>query len=174
MTISIRPEQEADYAAVATVVEAAFGRPNEARLVELLRASEDYVPDLALVAEDERAVVGHIMLSYVGLSGVQEWRVLSLAPVSVVPERQGEGIGGALIRAGLEAADARGEPLVVLLGHPAYYPRFGFERASLYGIEAPSPEIPDAAFMVRRLAAYDARYRGRVVYPPAFEATGTV
>jgi putative acetyltransferase len=63
---------------------------------------------------------------------------------------------------------------VVLEGHPAYYPRFGFERASIYGIEKPAPQVPDEAFMVKRLSTWDDRYRGRLVYPPAFHEAGAV
>ena len=153
------------------MVEAAFGRPNEARLVELIRASEHCVPELALVAEQEGAVVGHVMFSYVTLRGAQEYRVLSLAPAAVAPAWQRRGVGSAVIREGLQRAEARGEPLVIVEGHPAYYPRFGFERARPHGIEPPSPDIPDAAFMVSLLPNYDRRYRGQVVYPPAFDVT---
>ncbi len=171
----VRPEAEDDYAAVDRIVTEAFGRPNEAQLVRLIRASRAYVPHLALVAEDEGEVVGHAMFSHVTLGQEEEGlRVLSLAPVSVTPGRQGEGIGGALIEAGLQRAGQDGEPLVVLMGHPAYYPRFGFKPARGYGIEPHSPDVPDTAFMVRPLPAYEKRYRGRVVYPPAFEATGTL
>ena len=131
-----------------------------------------YLPELALVAEIDAEITGHILISYVTLkSDDKKFRVLSLAPLAVTPERQNSGIGSALVGAGLEIADKRGEPLVVVLGHPAYYPRFGFEVASGYGIEPPYDGVPDAAFMVRRLSAYDERYRGRIVYPPAFDVT---
>ncbi len=171
--MTIRPERPADYDRIAVVVAAAFGRENEARLVGLLRDLPNYVPELALVAEEDGAVVGHIMISYVTLQGDEARQVLSLAPVAVAPERQGEGIGGALIREAVARADALGEPLVVLQGHPAYYPRFGFERARPLGIEPPGPHVPDAAWMARKLSKYDARWCGRVVYPPAFAETGT-
>lgn len=167
----IRTEQPADYARIAEVVEAAFRRPNEAKVVEDIRVSEHYVPELALVAEEDGVITGHVMLSYVTLRGEEEWQMLCLAPLSVVPERQKQGIGGALIGAGVERAEAMSEPLILLLGHPEYYPRFGFERARPLGIEPPSPAIPEAAFMVLRLSRYDERYRGRVSYPPAFDET---
>ena len=106
----IRPEQPADYEAIAQVVQAAFGRENEARLVELLRAPETYIPELALVAEEDGVVVGHIMTTYVTLEGASTRRVLSLAPLAVVPERQKDGIGGVLMRESIaRAAGARGE-----------------------------------------------------------------
>jgi len=172
--VIIRPEQLEDYEAIARVVRAAFeGRPNEARLVELLRAPPTYIPELALVAGEDGAIVGHIMISYATLEGDETRQVLSLAPVSVAPERQGEGIGGALMRESIARADALGEPAIVLLGHPMYYPRFGFESARALGIEPPSPRFPDAAWMARKLSKYDARWRGRGVYPSAFAETGT-
>ena len=92
--------------------------------------------------------------------------------MSVRPDRQRAGIGSALVRAGLAAADARGEPLVLVLGHPEYYPRFGFRPASQLGIAAPDPRIPNAVFMALPLSSYDPAIRGRVVFPPAFAVTG--
>jgi putative acetyltransferase len=169
--LDFRPEREGDYAAIGRLVEAAFGRALEARLVERIRASGENVPELALVAEDCGEIVGHVMFSYSTLRGDGgEWRVLQLSPLTVMPARQNEGIGGALIRAGLELCEARGEPLVVLLGHPEYYPRFGFEPAAEHGIEPPHP-AQAAAFMVARLSNYDARCRGRVAFSAAFDGT---
>jgi putative acetyltransferase len=165
--LRIRPERPDDYDAIARVTAAAFERENEARLVELVRASENYVPELSLVAEEDGEIVGHTMLSYARLTGDEELDILVLAPVSVTPERQQQGIGSALVEAAIELADARGEPLINLLGHPNYYPRFGFESARALGIEPPDPRIADAAFMVRKLSSYHPRYRGRLVYPPA-------
>jgi putative acetyltransferase len=137
-----------------------------------VRASDNYVPELSLVAEVEGTVIGHVMFSYAALERENDSvRVLVMAPVSVAPEWQSRGAGGAMIRAGIERAEARGEPLVQVLGHPGYYPRFGFERARQHGIEPPSPQVPDAAFMLLKLSAYDERYRGRIVYPPAFDVT---
>ncbi|MGH2706900.1 MAG: GNAT family N-acetyltransferase [Actinomycetota bacterium] len=167
----IRPETSADHEVVGRVVTSAFGHANEARLVELIRDSPHYISELALVAQENGIVVGQALFSYVGLDGDSPMSILGLAPVAVVPSRQGRGIGSALIRAGLDRANARKEPLVVVLGHPGYYPRFGFELASRHGIEPPSRDIPDSAFMVKLLSGYCDRYRGRVVYPPAFDVT---
>ncbi len=169
-TFSVRPEAPADYAAIHTLVTAAFGREDEAKLVRLLRNDADaYVPDLTLVAEEAGEIIGHIMLTNAMLQGEEDWRVLALGPLSVTPERQRTGAGIALTEAALELADARGEPLVVLLGHPAYYPRFGFEPARGRGITPPSEEMPDPAFMVKVLSNYEERYRGRFEYAPAFD-----
>ncbi len=168
----VRLEAPDDFEAIHALVAAAFSRENEAELVRRLRESDAYLPELALVAEVNGVVAGHVLISYVMLlNDDEQFRVLSLAPMAVTPARQRQGIGSALVEAGLEIADKRGEPLVVVLGHPAYYPRFGFEIASRYGIEPPYDGVADAAFMVRRLSAYDERYRGRIVYPPAFDVT---
>jgi putative acetyltransferase len=164
--VQVRVERAEDEPAVTRVIGAAFGRAGEAHMVEAIRASEGYVPELAFVAEDDGEVVGYVLLSYVGLAG-SERRLLELAPLAVMPERQREGIGSALTRAALAAADARGEPLVLVLGHPGYYVRFGFRRSDEFGIEPPQPAW-HAAFLAVPLGAYDASLRGRIVFPPGF------
>jgi putative acetyltransferase len=165
--LRIRRETEADYAAVAEVTAAAFGQQHEARLVEAIRASEEYVPELTLVAEEAGRIVGHVMYSYSTLDG-SHTRLLQLSPLSVAPDRQGTGIGAALTRESLRLADERGEPLVLVLGHPTYYPRFGFRPASTFGLAPPNPEWPDEAFMAVPLSAYDPTLRGRVTFAPPF------
>lgn len=165
----IRPEKPQDFGAIDDVVTAAFGQPDEARLVRLLRDSDAYVPELTLVAEEHGEIVGHIMLSYAELTGGGPRRVLSLAPLAVRPGRQRDGIGIALTQKALELAEERGEPLVIVLGHPAYYPRFGFEPARQHGIEPPDPNFSDEAFMLVRLRAYDPNIRGTISYPAAFD-----
>jgi putative acetyltransferase len=170
---TIRPEAPGDYAAVADITEVAFGRPVEARMIEAIRDSPGYVPELSLVAEEDGEVVGHVIVSYVNLEDGR--RLLELGPIAVRPERQGQGIGGMLVGAGLAAADALGEPLVLLLGHPTYYPRFGFVSASALGLLPPNPDLLDAAWMVCPLQAYTPDIRGRVVFPDWFpdEASGS-
>jgi len=164
--VLVRPETDHDHAAIAEITEAAFGRPVEARMIEDVRVSEGYVPELSLVAEDGDEVVGHVMLSYVSLEDGRP--LLALGPIAVRPDRQGAGIGGTLVRAGLERADERGEPLVLLLGHPTYYPRFGFRPAAGMGLLPPDPRIADEPWMAIPLTAYSPDLRGRVVFPPAF------
>jgi putative acetyltransferase len=173
--IVIRPEREADQPAIAAVVRAAFVRhPDQvAAFVERIRASEHYVPELALVAEDSSGVIGHVMLSWVGLEGGSRPRILNLTPMSVRPDRQRIGVGTRLIRSVLDRAVAAGEPAVTVEGIPAYYPRFGFERASALGFVPANPGIPDEAFMVKRLPGYTPDLAGRIVYPAAFDALGS-
>jgi putative acetyltransferase len=132
-------------------------------------ASEWAVPELEFVAEDEGQIVGHLLFSHVDVltdGGPQQ--VLALGPLAVRPDRQRQGIGIALTRAGLAAADELGEPLVVVLGHRTYYPRFGFVRSDELSI-SPPPEYPQSDFFALPLAAYDPTLRGRVVYPPTFD-----
>jgi putative acetyltransferase len=171
--VRIRPEEREDFAAIAAVVTDAFGPdhgPVVVTLVEGIRASAHYVPDLALVAEDVSGIVGHVMLSWVGVETAARDRLLNLSPMSVRSDRQRLGVGTRLIERALSLAQAAGEPAVIVEGVPAYYPRFGFERASALGFLPPHDDIPDAAFMVRRLPTYDPAIAGRVVYPAAFEA----
>ena len=171
-SIRVRPETPADLPAIRTVNVAAFGRDGEADLVDCLRASDAWVDGWSLVAVDgSDRVVGHLLLSRVVIEGAggSTWSVPSLAPMAVLPESQGRGAGSALVRAGIAAADARGEPLIVVLGHPAYYPRFGFVPASGHGITCPYP-VPDEVFLVRLLTADDPAIRGRLRYPACFDA----
>ncbi len=157
--------------AIATLVEAAFGQPSEARLVEALRASNCYIPELSLVAEVEGQVVGHVMITTAWFDDDGERRpVANLAPLAVAPEHQRAGVGSALMRAVIAASDERGEPLIILQGHPSYYPRFGFEHALPLGIVFDLPDwSPSEAGQVLRLAGYEPTMTGKVVYPPAFD-----
>jgi len=128
-----RCETSADIAAIREVNLLAFGKTYEPDLVEAVRSDPAaWLPDLSLVAVDgDGRVVGHILFSRVRIDSVP---VLSLGPLAVLPDCQNQGVGGALIRAGLTAARAAGEHLVILLGHADYYPRFGFQLASTFDI----------------------------------------
>ena len=171
MSFAIRAELPEDFASLFAVVAHAFGDDDAtvATLVERIRASPEYEPELALVAEDSSGVIGHVMLSWVGLIGGSRGRVLNLSPVSVRRNRQQRGVGMRMVTSVLELADDRNEPVVMVEGIPAYYPRFGFERASILGFEPPHVHVPDDAFMAKRLRAYEPSVRGRVVYPAAFD-----
>jgi putative acetyltransferase len=172
--VVIRPEREADHQAIAEVVRAAFFRhPEEVALfVERIRASDQFVPAFALVAEDASGVIAHVMLSWVGVEGGSRPRILNLTPMSVRPDRQRVGVGARLIQDALGRAEEAGEPAVMVEGIPAYYPRFGFESASALRFVSPHPKIPDDAFMVKRLPGFSPDIAGRIVYPPAFDALG--
>jgi putative acetyltransferase len=172
--IVIRTERDTDQSEIAEVVRAAFVRhPDEvATFVERIRASEQFIPELALVAEDSSGVIAHVMLSWVGVAGGSRPRILNLTPMSVRPDRQRMGVGTQLIRDALGRAEEAGEPAVMVEGIPAYYPRFGFERARPLGFIPPNSKIPDDAFMVKRLPGYTSELAGRIVYPAAFDALG--
>ncbi len=164
----IRTEKPADFDAIDDVVRQAFGQQDEADLVHEIRAGAGYVPELALIADNAQDddIVGHIMLSYADLSVRDvKTRVLQLVPLAVRPDRQRQGIGDALTRAALELADARNEPLVLVLGHPEYYPKFGFEPARQLGIESAIDGLPDEVWMMKRLRAYDPTLNGTATFP---------
>jgi putative acetyltransferase len=164
--VVVREEQPADHAAVRALHQAAFEGPDEAALVDALRALPEHRPGWSLVAVEEGRVVGHILFSRVGLRGAPRG-ALALAPMAVVPDRQRQGIGGALVREGLRRADAAEEPLVIVVGHPEYYPRFGFVPARPLGL-LPPEEWPDEAWMAAPLGAYAPEDRGAVQYAPPF------
>lgn len=164
--MNIRCENCLDHQAIAELYRLAFKRESEAQLVDLIRHSDRYTPELSLVADLNGTIVGHLLFSYIVL-GQENLQVLGLAPMAVQPEFQRQGIGSALIRAGLAVAEVRRELMIIVLGNPQFYSRFGFESSVNYGIESPFP-VPKEVFMVKPLKNYQERYRGKIVYPPAF------
>lgn len=170
--VRIRPEGPADRQAVLAAEEAAFGDALIPRLVELLHQTAQ---PLSFVAEAGGRIVGHTMLVRARLDApARLMDTLVLSPLGVVPDFQGRGVGTALIRHALAAADAAGHPLVFLEGAPGYYGSRGFESASDAGFRAPSLRIPDRAFQVARLAAWRPWMSGTLVYPDAFWALDCV
>jgi putative acetyltransferase len=168
----VRRELAGDEAAIRAVTAAAFARPGEgipveAPLVDWLRASAAWIPELSLVAVDpDGDVAGHVLCTRGTVAAAP---VLALGPLSVRPDRQRSGIGQALVHTVLGAADALGEPLVALLGSTAYYPRFGFRLASEYGIITPRHPEWEEHFQVRTLTAYDQALGGEFAYPEPFD-----
>jgi putative acetyltransferase len=163
--VIIRPETAADLEAIRTVNDEAFGEPIEAKLVEAMRASDRFVPELSLVAVSTGQPVGHVISSYVDVEPGAR-RVLQVGPLAVLPSYQRRGIGAALMEETIRIADARAEPLLLIEGSPKYYERFGFTRADVVGIEPPPEAHGPQYFMVRPLGAYDPGFQGRAVYPP--------
>jgi putative acetyltransferase len=161
--VSCRPERGEDAAAIRSILMAAFAGNAEADLVERLRRDGDLV--LALVAEEEGTVCGYVAFPRLTVEtddGAHD--AVGLAPVGVTPEYQRRGIGSALIRAGHRQLADAGERLVIVLGHPEYYPRFGFSAAAAAAFQAP---WSGPAFMALALSP-DAPIAGRVSYPRAF------
>src|ERR1041384_7412983 len=150
VSVLIRAEEQRDWAAVRAVNVSAFETPAEANLVDALR--DQAQPLVSLVAEDDGAIVGHIMFSPVSLVGHPALRIIGLAPMAVAPEQQRKGIGSALVRAGLEHCKQLGFGAVVVLGHPAYSPRFGFFSSARFGIGC-EYDVPEEVFMVVELQA---------------------
>lgn len=174
MPLSIRPERPKDFPAIHELVRLAFLEAEHADgdehiLVDRLRSSPEYIPELALVAEadgpDSPQIVGHIMFTRLK---VGEFTALALAPLAVLPSHHSKGIGSALIRRGHDLARELGWEFSILVGHAGYYPRFGYKRASTFGILSPM-DVPDEAFMAINLAGSpDAQLPGMVEYTKAF------
>ncbi|MFD4367816.1 GNAT family N-acetyltransferase [Rhodococcus sp. NPDC058521] len=164
----VRREVPADIPAIADVHRQAFDgeEPAEVGLVVTLRADPAWVPELSLVAEVQGVVVGHVCLT---AGKVEDTAALALGPIGVLPSHQSTGVGSALMHAALGGADALGSPLVALLGHLDYYPRFGFVPADTLGI---APEEPSwvSHFQVRTLGTWRSAITGTFRYAPPFLA----
>jgi putative acetyltransferase len=147
--MTIRHEKPEDIPAIRIVNERAFGRVAEANLVDALRRNGKAT--ISLVAEDDGRIVGHILFSQVTVeAGERDLVGVGLAPMAVVPERQNQRIGSMLMEHGLKRCREEGHPFVVVLGHPDYYPRFGFVPASSFGIKS-EYNVADEVFMVMEL-----------------------
>lgn len=169
--MQIRAEQPGDRDAVFRLNSAAFGTETEARLVDRLR--EQARPLISLLATEGVAIAGHIMFTPVTLVEYPQTAMMGLAPMAVVAGRQRRGLGTALVETGLTACVGHGVAAVVVLGHPDYYPRFGFEPASVMGLRS-EYDAPDEVFMVKELCrgALDGK-AGTVRYHAAFSEAGT-
>lgn len=173
MRLEIRPETWPEFERVEAIHARAFGGPHEASVVAAIRRSPQHRAEYSLVAERGASVIGHILLSAVGLEDEQGAlrKVLVLAPLAVDPDHHGAGVGSALVTEALARCEAANEPLVIVRGHAGYYPRFGFQPSSRGGIRAPFA-VPEDQYMVKTLRAFGPEYRGTVRYPSAFAAVG--
>jgi putative acetyltransferase len=161
----IRDEQPRDREQVGKVNEAAFGRPDEADLIDRLRVEGAIL--LSLVAEANRQIVGHILFSRMTVETAQgPVGAVSLAPMAVLPDHQGHQIGSQLVRRGLAELRDRGERIVIVLGHKEYYPRFGFSPEKARYLASPFP--PDAFMALELSDGTLAGIHGAVRYPSAF------
>ena len=167
--VMIRAEKKEDVDAIHWVNRQAFGQEDEAVLVQRIRESSGFIPELSLVAVRDSKVVGHILFSRIHIDTPKgDVAILSLAPMAVLPEFQNSGIGSKLVREGLKKCREMGHTIVVVIGHPEYYPRFGFVPARKKGLDLRFP-VPDEAFMVCELAP-DALegIKGMVNFPSEF------
>jgi putative acetyltransferase len=166
--VQIRPEAIADVGRIADVHRRAFSGSVEAMLVDALR--QQARPLVSLVAVDEDVVAGHILFSPVTLSARPELPLMGLAPMAVLPSHQRQGVGSALVRVGLEECRRLGRVACVVLGHPAFYSRFGFSPASGFGLTS-EYDVADEVFMAIELQAGALRGQaGTIQYHPAFAA----
>jgi putative acetyltransferase len=171
--VQIQPETDADHAAIREVILAAFAHHREvADLVDAIRRSPHYEPELSLLARVDGAAAGFVMISHATLvyDDLATHDVLTLSPLGVAPEHQRQGVGSALVRTALAAADRTGAALVTLEGSPAYYGRLGFRYAPDLGVHIRLPDwAPAEAAQVYPLTGYRPDVRGRLDYPPAFD-----
>ncbi|MDX1440705.1 MAG: N-acetyltransferase [Rubricoccaceae bacterium] len=162
----IRDEAHEDFATIRAINESAFDTSSEADLVDLLRLKAD--PIVSLLAEKNNEVVGHIMFSPVTLDHWPNLKLMGLAPMAVIPEYQRTGVGSALVQKGLDKCRHLGIGAVFVLGHPEYYPRFGFLPSSTFGIDC-EYDVPAELFMAQELAdGYLGSVSGTIRYHKAF------
>ncbi len=167
--IEIRKEQKSDYEEVYNVVKTAFEKAkesdgNEQDLVVALRKSSNFIPESSLVAKKDNKIVGYILFTKIQIGKFEE---LALAPLAVLPEYQRQGVGSKLIEEGHKIAKEMGYHYVVVLGSDKYYPKFGYEKASKYGIKPPF-DVPDENFMVIKLNDLRKGIKGTVKYAKEF------
>jgi putative acetyltransferase len=168
--ILIRSEQPLDLEGIRNVNIQAFKKENEANLVDAIRKSPNFIPDLSLVAiSEDQELIGHILFSKISIvNDGEEWMTLGLAPMSVLPSLQNIGIGSLLVIEGLKKCKELGYKHIAVLGHPNFYPRFGFQKSKGFHIESPFP-VPEEVFMVIELEEGSLKgISGKVNYPPAF------
>ncbi len=168
MNTTIRKEEEKDHKQIYEVNKLAFQQENESKLIEKIRKSENFIPELSIVAEIDNRIVGHILFSKIKIIGDSDYESLALAPMAVIPEFQKRGIGSELIKKGIDKAKELGFDSIIVLGHKEYYPKFGFQRASKWNIKCPF-EVPDDVFMAIELTekAFEGA-AGTVEYPDEF------
>jgi predicted N-acetyltransferase YhbS len=167
----IRTETEKDFDEVYKLNYLAFGnREDESKLVERIRKSDEYVPELSIIAEMDNEIVGHLLLSKAVVEDHENvFTVIVLAPIAVKPNRQKQGIGSRLIEEGIRRCKTLGYGIILLIGHPSYYPRLGFQPARKYGLELKQFEVPDEVFMVYEVVEGKLKeIKGELKYPKAF------
>lgn len=171
MNIEIRQETQSDIEEVFEVNKTVFGRDNEAKFANLLRKGPNFIPELSLIASVNDKIIGHIIFTKILICNDEgkEFDTLALAPMAVKPDMQNKGIGGELIKHGLNKARELGYKSVIVLGHPDYYPKFGFVPAKKWNIK-PTFDVPENVFMGIELMKDGLKnISGKVIYPKEFD-----
>jgi putative acetyltransferase len=177
MSIIIRTETNNDYDQVRDVNFQAFGnKEDEANLVDRIRKTEYFIPQLSIVAEQSREIIGHLLMSKAEVINEEIMQeVIVLAPIAVKPNHQNNGIGKELITEGLKRCTELGFYIVMLIGHPTYYPKFGFKQARAFGLELKQFDVPDEVFMVCELKENELiNIKGELKYPRHFLSKGQI
>ncbi len=169
MDIKIRNEARDDFNIITQINDLAFGGKEESQLIINLRKTNDFIPDLSLVAVVDDRILGHILFYPITIESINNtFPTISLAPMSVHPDYQRKCIGSKLVTDGLERCKDLHFDSVIVLGHPNYYPKFGFNPASQWNIYTEF-EAPDEAFMALELEVNSlAGKSGKVVYPKEY------
>jgi putative acetyltransferase len=167
--VEIRLERDTDHDAIFQLTKLAFGRDIEAKLMELLIKNNIYQKELSLVAINDDEILGHILFTRISIEPKQEnFNAVILGPLAVKPDSQRLGIGSKLIIKGIEVCKSQGYNSILVIGHPKYYPRFGFISASKNGLKSPLP-VPDEAFMILELVPKSLKdVKGKIIFPTEF------
>lgn len=169
--MKIEPESPFDIDTIEEITIAAFGRKDEANLINNLRDNKNFIEDLSLVANDDGEIVGHILFFPVVIKeGSKKHSILALAPMSVLPKFQNKGIGTKLIEEGFKIAKKLGYTSIVVLGHEKYYPKFGFELAKNFNILPPVKAWEKSFFVKELVKGSLAKVSGTVEYPKEFKS----
>ena len=167
--ITVRKEESGDIKAIDVVHMSAFEGDDEVGLIDSLRKSSSFVPDLSLVAEFNSRIVGHVLLTKVRLQhGAKGTDILALAPMAVVPSQSHRGIGGELVAAAVSVARAQNYGAIIVVGHPEYYQKFGFEPGSKWGVHCNLP-VPTEIISALELVPGTLGSDGHVIFPSHFE-----
>jgi putative acetyltransferase len=169
ITVSTRPENPSDYPIVAEIHRRAFDRELEGEIASNIRLGEEFIPELSLVAEIAGNVVGHIILSRLRYDNPSRaCMLLALGPIGVLPEFQKQGVGTSLTKEAIQRSRELGYLGIGLIGHPTYYPRFGFQPASRFGIVLPYKVPDDVAMVLPLFEGSLIGCEGKVLFPAAF------
>jgi len=165
----IRHEKKSDYSTIYEINKLAFNGENESKLIQTLRKSENFNKNLSLVAVNGEKIVGHILFTPITIETKEKsFLALALAPLAVHPEFQNQGIGSLLIKQGLNACERLKYGIIIVIGHPKYYPRFGFIPAINKGLKVPF-EVREEAFLVKENISGSLNgVEGTVKYPQPF------